>query len=58
MEVLVDGVLGGYGNVNDWDVIDSKVFFVEIFKECLLNKSLNLVVLGKVFFYIFLVLKY
>lgn len=42
----MDGVLGGYGNVNDCDVMDSKVFFVEIFKECLLSSSFNLVVLG------------
>jgi hypothetical protein len=42
----VDGVLGGYGNVNDRDVIDSKAFLADIFKECPPSKSSNLVALG------------
>lgn len=43
----MDGVLGGYGNVNDRDVVDSKAFLAEIFRECPPNKSSNLVALGE-----------
>lgn len=42
----MDGVLGGYGNVNDRDVMDSKAFLAEIFKECPPSSSSNLVALG------------
>lgn len=45
VEASVDGVLGGYGNVNDRDVVDSKAFLAEIFKECPPNKTSNLVAL-------------
>lgn len=47
VEASVDGVLGGYGNVNDRDVIDSKAFLAEIFKEYPQSKSSNLVALGE-----------
>ncbi|KAG0556279.1 hypothetical protein M758_11G039400 [Ceratodon purpureus] len=45
VEASVDGVLGGYGNVNDRDVIDSTAFLAEIFKECPPSKSSSLVAL-------------
>nr|PNR30580.1 hypothetical protein PHYPA_026896 [Physcomitrium patens] len=45
VEASVDGVLGGYGNVNDRDVMDSKAFLAEIFKECPPSSSSNLVAL-------------
>ena len=43
----MDGVLGGYGNVNDRDVVDSKAFLSEIFKEFPPSKNSNLVALGE-----------
>lgn len=46
VEASVDGVLGGYGNVDTRDVVDSKAFLLEMFKECPPGSS-NLVALGE-----------
>ncbi|KAJ7297989.1 hypothetical protein O6H91_Y024200 [Diphasiastrum complanatum] len=34
VEATVDGVLGGYGNVSSWDVMESDAFFLILFATC------------------------
>lgn len=48
VEASVDGVLGGYGHVNDADIIGSEVFLKTLLQERLVNVGPNqhLVALG------------
>lgn len=48
VEASVDGVLGGYGHVNDADIIGSEVFLKTLLQERLVNVGANqhLVALG------------
>lgn len=50
VEASVDGVLGGYGHVNDADIIGSEVFLKTLLQERLVNNvgaNQHLVALGK-----------
>ena len=48
VEASVDGVLGGYGHVNDADITGSEVFLKTLMQERLVNGGTNqhLVALG------------
>ncbi|KAJ7552166.1 hypothetical protein O6H91_06G044900 [Diphasiastrum complanatum] len=35
VEATVDGVLGGYGNVSSWDVMESDRFLLDVLSECM-----------------------
>lgn len=50
VDATVDGVLGGYGHVNDVDIKGSEGFLKLLFSERLGCQSPNLVALGKLIF--------
>lgn len=55
MEASVDGVLGGYGQVNDADVRGSEGFLQTLLAELFVDAGIDrhLVALGMVFFTVF-----
>ena len=55
VEASVDGVLGGYGHVNDADIIGSEVFLKTLLQERLVNGETNqhLVALGTLLFFFY-----
>lgn len=50
IDATVDGVLGGYGHVNEVDIKGSEGFLKLLFSERLGGQSPNLVALGKLIF--------
>lgn len=50
IDATVDGVLGGYGHVNEVDIKGSEGFLKLLFSERLGDQSPNLVALGKLIF--------
>lgn len=52
MEASVDGVLGGYGHVNDADIKDSEAFLNTLLADCFPDAGRNqhLVALGNLLY--------
>lgn len=52
MEASVDGVLGGYGHVNEADIKDSEAFLNTLFADCFPHAGRNqhLVALGNLLY--------